>query len=474
MTRITREISEFVAGVSYDTLPDAVVERTKTLVMDLVGIALRARHDADSTPSLIAAVDTLGLARGEASVIGEGAGYAPPGAALVNGALAHSLDFDDTHAPGSIHSGAPIVPAALAAAEMTGSGGREVIAAIVAGFEVQIRLSLALVPKDHYQRGFHPTATCGAFGAAAAAARVFGLSARQVADAFGICLSQAAGTVQFVVGGAWTKRFQVGHAAMNGLIAASLAREGFRGAGEPIEGKAGFLRSYAPNPVFDKAVEGLGEVYETLAIAVKPYPCCRYAHAAMDALIALRRAHDIEPEDVEAVEIGLPRTGWNIIGDPEDDKRRPASVADGQFSMPFCAAVALRQGDMAWDDYARHLGDPETLALCARVSCVVDPRAEAEFPARMSGVARVRTSRGTFEEFVAVPKGEPENFPTADEQHAKFAGLVGPYLSSARVDALAAALRSLDEARDIGALFSLTRADRDDRDAPLEVATAGG
>ncbi|MCH7888834.1 MAG: MmgE/PrpD family protein, partial [Proteobacteria bacterium] len=269
VTDATRQLSEFVADISYGGLPAAVAERTKALVMDMVGIAVRARHDAVPTPSLFAAVERLGLARGAASVIGDGARFAPPGAALLNGALAHSLDFDDTHAAGSIHPSAPIVPAALAAAEMAGADGREVICAIVAGYEVQIRLSLALVPKDHYVRGFHPTATCGAFGAAAAAARVFGLEATEVASAFGICLSQAAGSLQFVASGAWNKGFQIGHAAMNGLIAASLAREGFKGAADAIEGEAGFLRSYAPEPIVDRAVAGLGEVFETLAIAVK-------------------------------------------------------------------------------------------------------------------------------------------------------------------------------------------------------------
>ena len=455
MREITRELSEFVAGISYGDLPSGVAEHTKTLVMDLVAIALRARNQSESTPALMVAAEKLGLTGAGASVIGDPAGYTPPGAALINGTLAHSLDFDDTHAAASIHPSAPIVPAALAAAEMTGAHGRDLIAGIVAGYEVQIRLSLALVPKEHYLRGYHPTATCGAFGAAAAAARIFGLSAAGVAEAFGICLSQTAGSVQFAVNGAWTKRFQVGHAAMNGLIAATLAGEGFKGAAEAIEGKAGFLRSYAPEPRMERAVAGLGENYETLAIAVKPYPSCRYSHAAIDALLALRAANDIGPEEIDSVEIGLPRTGWNIIGDPEDYKRHPKSVVDGQFSMPFLAAVVLRQGAMGWDDYPRHLENPDTLALCQKVSTVVDPRAEAEFPARMSGVARIHTGRGRFEKFVATPKGEPENFPTPEELRAKFDGLVGPYLAPRRVDALAQALLSLELTEDLCALLRL-------------------
>ncbi len=471
MSTITARLSGFVADFSFEGMPEGVTERAKLLVMDILGIALRARHDAESTPSLLAAVDSLGLGRGQSTVVGDEAGFAPPGAALINGTLAHSLDFDDTHAGGSIHASAPIVPAALAAAEMTGGDGRTLIAGIVAGYEVQIRLSMALGPKDHYDRGYHPTATCGAFGAAAAAARVFGLSAGQVANAFGICLSQAAGSMAFLVDGAWTKRYQVGHAAMNGLIAASLAREGFTGPAEPLAGKAGFLRSYAPNPMVEKAMEGLGEVYETLAIGVKPYPSCRYSHAGMEALIALRRAHQIEPEEIESVEIGLSHTGWDIIGDPEVDKHHPKNIVDGQFSMPFLAAVVLREGGMAWEDYTRHIGNDATLRLCRLVSTVVEPNAETAFASPMGARAQVRTKRGTFDTLVAIAKGEPEAFLTADELRAKFDGLVGPYLPAARLDDLAAALLSLETANDIGEVLRLTRSGST---VPLTVAAGKG
>ncbi len=463
MTAITRALADFVASASYDKLPEDVRTRTKWLVTDMFGISVRARHEAESTPALLAAVEKLGLAQGSSSVIGDERGYSPTGAAMVNGTLAHSLDFDDTHARGSLHPSAPIVPAALAAAEMTGAGGKTLIAGIVAGYEVQIRLSLALVPKDHYDRGFHPTATCGTFGAAAAAARVFGLSAGEVAHAFGIALSQAAGSMQFLVDGAWTKRSHVGGAAMSGLIAASLAREGFQGAVDAIEGKAGFLRAYSPNPVFENAVAGLGREYETLGIAVKPYPSCRYSHPAADALIELKQAHGIEADDVESVEVGVPRTGWNIIGDPESAKQQPKNVVDGQFSMPFVAAVALREGTLQWDHYASHLGDAKTLALCKRVRTIVDPKAEAEFPRFMSGIVRLKTRRGTFEKFVKVPKGEPENFVTLAELRAKFDGLTAPFLSAHRREALARALLALEEAKDISAVLKLARPDAAER-----------
>jgi 2-methylcitrate dehydratase PrpD len=457
MTATTQELAGFVAGLSYDALPAEVRERAKALALDLTGIMLRARNDAGSTPAMISAARRLGLADGPCTVIGDAHGYSPAGAAMVNGTLAHSLDFDDTHAPGSLHPSAPIVPAAFAAAEMAGSDGKAAIAAIVAGYEVQIRLSLALDPAAHYDRGFHPTATCGAFGAAAAAGRLLGLDADGHANSFGIVLSMAAGSMQFLVNGAWTKRSHVGHAAMCGLTAATLAAEGYKGAAAALEGKWGFLHAYAPSADVAKAVNGLGSRWETLKIAVKPYPSCRYSHAAIDGLLALAYEHGIRAEDVEEVMVGLPEPGWKIIGDPEAAKQSPASVVDGQFSMAFCAAVALRTGGLGWDDYARHLADPATLALCKRVRTRIDPRAQADFPSEMSAAVQVKTARGTFERYVKVPKGEPANFLSAAELRAKFDALAGPCLTARRRDELASALLGLEKARDVAAMLRLAR-----------------
>nr|NIR60769.1 MmgE/PrpD family protein [Gammaproteobacteria bacterium] len=322
-------------------------------------------------------------------------------------------------------------------------------------------------PSEHYDRGFHPTATCGVFGAAAAAGRIFGFSAEQMADAFGLAASQAAGSMQFLLDGAWNKPWHTGYAAMGGLIAASCAAEGFRGARESLEGKYGFLHGYAPNADHALAVADLGEGWETMDIAVKPYPSCRYGHAAMDALIDLRAANDIDFKEIESVEVGLPRTGWNLIGDPETDKQNPKNYVDGQFSMPFVGAVALRDGKMGWDSYEPHLKDDDTLALCRRIRAVVDPRVEAEFPKHMGGLVRVRTGRGEFEKMVVIARGEPENFMSAAEMRAKFDELTGPYLDDGDRDALAGALLGLDTCTDMRGLLALTRPRED---AHLRVA----
>ena len=460
MTATPRELAQFVAGISYDALPAEVRERVKAFTLDLTGIALRARHEAESTEPMVSAAARLGLTGGACTVIGDAAGYTPPGAAMLNGTLAHSLDFDDTHAPASLHPSAPITPAAFAAAEMAGANGRDLISAIVAGYEVQIRLSLALDPAKHYDQGFHPTATCGAFGAAAAAGRLLQLDTEGYLNAFGIVLSMSAGSMQFLVNGAWTKRSHVGHAAMCGLIAATLAREGYKGASEALEGKWGFLHAYAPAADAKKVLDGLGSRWETLGIALKPYPSCRYTHAALDGILALAREHRIKAEEVEEVAVGLPEPGWKLTGDPESAKQSPKSVVDGQFSMPFVASVALRTGGFVWDDYDRHLGDSATLALCKKVKARVDPRVQADFPKEMSAAVRIGTKRGAFETYVTTPKGEPGNFLTAAELREKFDGLVAPYLSDRRREELAGAILALEQAKDIGALLRLTRSDK--------------
>ena len=460
MTSVTRTLADFAAKLSYDDVPADVIDRAKLLIYDITGIMVRARHDAESTSSMINAVERLGLATGICSVMGDQRSYAPTAAALVNGTLAHSLDFDDTHAAGSLHASAPIVPAALAAAEMVSASGRDLIAACVVGYEVQIRLALALNPSEHYDRGFHPTATCGVFGAAAAAGRLFGLDGAGIQSAFGIALSQAAGSMQFLADGSWTKRSHVGQAASNGLICATLASEGFKGPEEAFEGNWGFLNAYAPNPDQVKATERLGEDWQTLGLAVKPYPSCRYSHAAMDGLIALSSEHGIKVEDIEAVEIGLPKTGQKIIGQPSENKVSPVSVVDGQFSMPFCAAVVLREGAMDWDHYAKHLNDPITRDLCKKITTFEDPNVERTYPANMSGSVKIKTGEKCFSAFVEVPKGEPDNFMSKEEFRAKFDSLCAPYLSKPKRERLTDALLALEDANAVTSVFALTQPQR--------------
>ena len=262
--------------------------------------------------------------------------------------------------------------------------------------------------------------------------------------------------MQFLYDGAWNKRFHTGYAAMNGLIAATAAAEGQRGAAQALEGQAGFLHAYSPAAQVERVTTSLGTEFETLSIAVKPYPACRYSHAALDALIGLAEQYDIDANDVSAVEVGLPSTGHKIIGEPLSAKQRPHNIVDGQFSMPFVGAVALRERGLAWDDYARHLSNPATLALCKKIRTVVDPAVEAEYPSNMSASVRVDTSGNRYEQLVVVPKGEPSNFMSDAELLNKFGLLVDPYLDHAQRDKLSTTLLLLDHAENITELLALS------------------
>lgn len=442
MAHETATLAAYVAELTYDDIPPEVLDRAKVLTLDFLGSAIRARRESESTPSVLKMLEALKLdGTGEATVFGDTKTWTPAVAALLNGAFGHSLDFDDTHADSSLHPSAPVVPAAFAVGEMVGASGREVLTAIVAGYEVCCRLGNALDPTSHYARGFHPTATAGTYGAAAAAAKLFGLSEQQIVYAFGVSGSQAAGSLQFLVNGAWNKRYQVGAAAMNGVIAATLAKNDFVGSTESVEGKHGLLVGYTDTPHPEKAVAGLGTTYETMKIGVKPYPSCRYTHAAIDALIALRREHNLTPDQITRVEIGLHRNGITLTGDAAT-KRHPTSIVGGQFSMFFTGALALDQGHFGWDDYNR-LGDSEINALADKFEVVQDDKLEIgrshPFGARVS----VTTEDGVHERLHDDPSGEPGSFPSAQMMSEKFLTLARPVLNS-RAQTFADAILSLE------------------------------
>ena len=438
----TATLAAYVAELKFEDIPEEVRERAKALTLDFLGSAIRARRDAESTPSLFKTLEALSLdGRGESTVFGDARAWTPAVAALLNGALGHSLDFDDTHADASLHPSAPVVPAAFAVGELVGASGREVLTAIIAGYEVCCRLGNALDPTSHYARGFHPTATAGTYGAAAAAAKLFGLPKERIVAAFGVAGSQAAGSLQFLVNGAWNKRYQVGAAAMNGVIAATLARNDFVGATESVEGKHGLLVGYSDNAHPEKVTAGLGKVYETMKVGVKPYPSCRYTHAALDALIAIRREHNLTPEQIRRVEIGLHRNGITLTGDAAT-KRHPTSVVGGQFSMFFTGAVALDQGRFGWDDYER-LGDAAIDALADKFDVVQDDRLETGRKHPFGARIKITTDDGVHERFQDDPSGEPNSFPDAQAMAQKFLTLARPVLNG-RADELANAILSLE------------------------------
>lgn len=439
---VTATLAHFCSTLKVDALPEAVVPRVRALVLDLLGCIIRANTDAPSAAALKSGALALGMGGSQATVFGDDRTWHPVGAAFLNAALGHALDFDDTHAPSTLHPAAPVIPAAFAAATISGASGADMVAGIVAGYEATCRIGLALPAGDHYARGFHPTATCGVFGAAAAAGRILGLDAAGIESALGIALSQCAGSLQFLTDGAWTKPFQVGWASKAGLSAALMAREGYRGPTGALEGRHGFLQAYAPSPDPERVCQDLGQVFETMATGIKPYPSCRYGHAGIDAVLALRAEHGLLPEKIDNITYGLSRAGLLLVGAPIEAKRNPTNLVGAQFSAPFVLSMALATGEMTWDSYAR-LEDPIVRGLMRKVDCVHDPDIEAEFPANMSGRITIEACGQRHEKTVIVPLGEPANFLSEDALFAKFAGLAHPVIGE-RLHRLAEAVNRLE------------------------------
>lgn len=450
---ITAELSRFATNLSFDQLPPAVVERTQLLVLDLLGIMVRSQ-ELDSTQAMQQALKDLGLAAGQCRVPGRQDRWTPQAAALLGGAAAHSLDFDDTHAPAQLHPGAPVIAAALAAAQMNGANGRELLTGIVAGYEVMIRTAFGVNALRHGERGYHGSATVGVFGATAAAARVLGLNAQQLEDAFGTALSESAGTGQFVINGAWTKRFQVGNAAAGGVLAAALARRGFTGATQALEGREGFFRVYSPEPRPDAALAGLGERWEILETGIKPYPCCRGIHTPLDGVLKLRATGQIDIGRIKSVRIGLAKRSVFVVGEPQDRRRNPKNVVDCQFSTHLCVAVALKHGRLGWDDYEPALADPQIHALMQRVDVYEDAECEANFPKAFSAAVEITTEDDkTWREFVYAPQGDPDTMLSPDQLRAKFSYLVNPSLGDHGEKHLFQAVNQLREGGSLDALF---------------------
>jgi 2-methylcitrate dehydratase PrpD len=447
----TRIFAEHAAATQLERLDAATVEHAKQAILDCIGIAVRAA-EADSTPALLRAVEALD-AGGPARAIGLQRRYQAQYAALINATLAHTLDFDDTHIGGSLHPGAVVIPATLAIAETEHRSGAAVLMAVVAGYDVAVRLSEALTPAAQYARGFHPTATCGTFAAAAAVGKLAGADAAAIANAFGIALCSAAGSMQYLENGSWNKRFHVGFAAHDGIVAERFARAGVVGAERAFEGRFGFAHGYAGATTFaglSAALAGERAIDET---AFKPYPSCRYTHAALDELIDLQREHRFAPDDIEHVTIGLPEVSFALVKDPEPAKRSPRSIVDGQFSMFFLAAVALLRGGFGWSDYAL-LDDPDVHRLALRVEVVSDPEIEA-LGQSMAARVVVRAGGRTFERFTRAPKGEPDRPLTWAEVIEKFRGLTGQAFPKERQERVIALVHGLDRLADTADLMEL-------------------
>jgi 2-methylcitrate dehydratase PrpD len=431
----TRELVEFLAALDGAKIPAEVFDRVRYFLLDYLGVATRGSL-AESSAPIYKMIERSG-ASGSSTVIGTGMRTSPGYAALANGAAAHAIELDDTHNAGSIHLGVVMFSSALALAEaIPDVTPEQFLIAVVAGYEAAARIAMAVQPKEHYLLGFHPTATCGVFGAAITASKLFGLGAEQMLSAVGIAGSMAAGSLEFLREGAWTKRLHPGLAAQNGIQAAMLAAEGFRGPSTILEGRDGFLAGYSRQPIAERITDGLGESFEIMRTSVKPHACCRYMQGPIDAILELVKQYDIKSEQVETLEVAVLEAGWTLVAEPRAQKYKPQSVVDAQFSMPFGAAIAVLHRSAALNEFtAENAQANHVRHLMERVTLLKDARIDRNFPQEWNArVTIFLNDSRQYEKFVQHPKGDPENPLSWEELVAKFKSLASGVIPLDRCD----------------------------------------
>lgn len=442
---LTREIVRRCQQITCSKLDEAVRDRVAYLLLDYLGVAFRGALSDSSQPIHRFLRDRV-AGPSAVPVCGTELYADAPYAALALGTAAHSLELDDVVNAASLHPAVSVMSAALAAGFLAESSGERLIEAIVAGYEVTVKLGIALDPAAHYAQGFHPTGTCGTMGAAIAAACMLGLDEHQMTSALGIAGSQAAGSMEFLADGSFTKRLHAGWSAHAGVIAALLAAEGFTGPASIIEGKFGFLHAYSPASDSSKVLAGWARPWEVMNTSIKPHACCRYKQGAIDCILQLAREQQIGPDDVERIEVAILQAGFALVADPPELKANPQSVVDAQFSMPFGAAVALRNGNAFLNQYClENVHSEDIRMLMKRVHCVRDEAIERDFPRKWPASVAIVTKDGrTCRCRLDHPKGDPENPLTWDEIIAKFNSLAGVVVDSRRCEAIVARVRAIE------------------------------
>ncbi|HEY1228699.1 MAG TPA: MmgE/PrpD family protein, partial [Ramlibacter sp.] len=392
-TTISSRLANFAAGFALDQVPAPAQERAKHLMLDAFGIAL-ACTQWDFARVTLAGLRELAGPGGDVPVIGHGERLPMRDAVAMNALLVHGLDYDDTHPAGVIHATTSVLPAALGLATRLGASGRDLLTAYVLGMETTTRLGAAARGGFH-QVGFHPTGLIGTFGCTLAASRLLRLEQDAIVDAQGIALSLASGSLEFLQDGAWTKRLHPGWAGAAGITAATLAKHGFVGTRAAYEGRFGLYNSHlgalAAHCDLDLVTGGLGTVWETSNVAIKPVPACHFTHACADAASLLSAEWKGVP--VRRIVARVPAGVMKTVCEPIGNKRRPANAYEAQFSIPYSVATGLRFGRFTLDalEPAAYT-DPQTLALAALVECEADP--QADVPRYYGGEVMVELADG--------------------------------------------------------------------------------
>ncbi len=449
MDKMEHRLVKYLAEIHYDDLPQNVVHYCKLLIIDSLGVSFAGAQSPGSIEAT-RVVNNWTLKDGS-SILVHGNRVAPPLAALVNGTMMHSLDFDDTLDTSALHTFVSVFPAALSTGEARGKvNGKKLIEALVAGVEIVCRLGIACSRPLSWIR----TSTCGAFGAAAAAGKILDLNYEQLKNALGIVYSQCSGNAQCLIEGKLVKRLQPGFASQAGVMAAFLAFSGITGPDEFLSGKYGFFPLYE-NSEYDEqsVVKDLNDSYAILSLSIKPYPCCRMTHASIDAALALREAIKDKIESVEKIEVMVPKMPAEMVGKPFELGTNPQ--VDAQFSIPYTVSVALIRGDVFLQDFEiESIRDEEVLRLASKVRVIE----ASNFPPKEMSFAmlKIKTTDGNeLIKEVHAPVGSVGNPLTGEQCYSKFRKCIeysGLLIDDDKLDNLIKTIDNLENVNDISVI----------------------
>jgi 2-methylcitrate dehydratase PrpD len=437
MATLSRTISEFICAMRPAELPAEVREDVRWRVFDTLGVALAgARMEYASMVANVAA-DMGGKA--EATTFAFGNRLPAPLAGYVNAALVHGPDYDDTHSTATLHPSCFAVPAAFAASERVGASGAECLTAVALAAEIALRIGHAVPPHYFSDRGFHPVGLMGPFGAAAAGAYLFRLDEDQTAHALGIAGTQHVGLMQQLLDGSWVKRLYPAAAVQAGLTACLLAKQGFTGPSEILEGRFGFYRTLTAGDegVVDAeaVVRGLGDTWLYPDTVYKIYPSGSATHAPMDLARELFEREHLQYEEIERVDCFMSPDRVAIVGEPRAVRLQPRTPYHIKFSLPYCIAMLLVFGHADSDDFSdATLADPRVAAVAQRVFCIPDAKLGNEkYPARV-----MLTCRDGRRLELAAPaqRGTRDRPLTRDQHRAKFMRNARPLLGEEAARAL--------------------------------------
>lgn len=445
----SERLAAFIEKIHYDDLPVEVVQMAKNCFIDWLGCVFASRNE----PAVRSMAEVARLSKGSehSTVIPYGEKNSALLSALVNGAASHALEIDDVHRDSVLHPATVVIPAVFAVAEREGSSGRSFIEAIVSGYEVMIRVGEG-VGRSHYWF-WHNTSTCGTFGSTAGVGKILGLTAEQYVYALGNAGSQSSGLWEFLEDGANTKLLHTGKAAMNGIIAADLAKRNFTGARKIFEGDKGFYRATSKDSDFNKLEQGLDHEtiqYKILSNSFKRYPSCRHTHPIIDATLELVLKNNLQWQNVAKVEVYTYSGAINLCG---GIKLKNSYVA--KWHIPFAVATALKYRRVGLESYTDlRLEEKELLNLASKVTLHLDPELDALYPSQWPARVEIYTKGGDkVQTTVYYPKGDPENPITKEELINKFRNNTAGILSLEDAEGLIKAIDVLENQRDLSAFL---------------------